>query len=470
MFNRKKKHSEKQKPKIKNSSAPIQNSNAYKNALAQRNAAGVFSTRGITVTSHELIMRIVNLLYAETWEAQKVIDIPVDDMLRSGWTYSCNDEKTSQLLLNAQEELHSLNKFERALKIERLEGGSALLLGISDGLDPSEPLDLNLVGKGDLRFVHVLSRQDIAIVSFETNPFSPNYGDPHFYQVRGRRVHKSRLIVFDGNPLFTRGSTDTYDMQDGFGVPVLRRIARDIYRSADTRDAASELVRKTGAFFIMTDLINQLSSNEGEANIKMIEEILCQLSAYDSAVINSDSQNPTQLQTISPNFAAVPELIESTMRIVAIAADIPLSRYLSDFSGGLGNNNGENESYYGMLETRRELRLKPKIKQYLEVLGRSVFGSDFDSSNVEVEFDPLWTESAQQKAATNSTNIASILSLVQSGVLSDEEGVKELVDLGALSPDLLENERPSSVMSDDIDVSEARQQLADTINDNPKSY
>jgi len=432
-----------QKKQIANTGANIDN--RPMSALASNfSGAGTCSDMGASYQAQPLppqqfrLQRAHNL-YQSTWEGRKIIDIPVADILRHGWTYECTDKSTAKALDNADQQYKMLQKLDQALRIERIEGGAAILLGVSDyKADPSKPLNVSDIGKGDLQFLHVIPRNQISVQNICNDPFDPCYGSPLLYTINGQIVHRSRLIIFDGNPLLN--GVNNYSVNsanDGFGFGNLDCLHDDIMQARGTRQAAFQLVNKTGMFFISTDLISALSSDEGEAKIDMMQDIMMQLSAYKGALMHTDASSPTTLDSISPNFAAVPDLMDKYLAVLSAGSDIPATRFLGQAPGGL-NATGDSdlENYYGRLMSEQQQKLKPSILQYLEVMGRSVFGAEFNSTDIDVTFEPLWTLSDTEIATIEASKVTSFGQLVASGILTDEEAVSEMIKAGLLSEDL----------------------------------
>ena len=435
----------KQRQRISNSGYGANVNQTFMSALSShRSGAGTCSDMGASYSVQPLPMMQFRLqraynLYQSTWEGRKIIDIPAADILRHGWNYDCASPDVVTALSNADAQYHMLQKINEALRIERLEGGSVILLGVSDYQnDPSKPLLLESIGVGDLQFLHVIPRHKMSVQQLCTDPFDPCYGSPELYSINGQTVHKSRLIIFSGNPL-TTGVND-YDKsspQDGFGFGVLDCLYDDIVQARGTRQAAFQLVNKTGMFLMIGPLLDMLATNEGDAKVEMMQDIMLQLSTYKGALINSDTNSPTNIETISPNFAAVPDLIDKFLAVLSAGSDIPATRFLGQAPGGL-NATGESdlENYYGRLTSEQTYKLKPALQQYLEVMGRSVLGPSFSSTNINIKFDPLWTLSDAELATIESTKRASYAQLVAQGILTDEEAVREMQAQGILSDNL----------------------------------
>lgn len=198
-------------------------------------------------------------LFQTDWSAKKIVQIPVDDMLRDGWELQGLTDAQKQRMDNANAELGALDAMRRAMRLERLVGGAAILLGVADGVeDPTQPLDVNRVGTDGLKFLNVLPRSRFTRVSWNQNPLSAGYGRPEFYWVQGQQVHHSRFIFFDGDPLlpvpdYTIQPTGL-ERNDGFGMSVLLAVYDDLTRATGSRQAAYQLLQRASVFLATADL------------------------------------------------------------------------------------------------------------------------------------------------------------------------------------------------------------------------
>ena len=111
------------------------------------------------------------------------MDIVADDMTRE-WVYlgEDEDEKAKEVM----DELTSLaaeEKFNEAIKWQRLFGGSIMIVGAMDGQSPDKPLRPERVKK--IEYLKVVDRTNIPITEckFETNPRSPMFGQIILYKV-----------------------------------------------------------------------------------------------------------------------------------------------------------------------------------------------------------------------------------------------------------------------------------------------
>lgn len=371
-------------------------------------------------------------LYYTDWAAKKIISIPVEDMLRDGWGYEGLTDAQASLLLTLQDSLEVLEQFKQAMRLERLIGGCIIYMGVDDGQDDaSQPLNYAALQKGCLKFLNVIPRTRVSNTTLDYDPLSPTYGRPITYWVNGVQVHVSRLILFKGDPLLQVPDSTIMPTQwtrnDGFGVSVLMPLLDDLTRATGSRQAAYQLVQRASVFLYATDTMDLESTNQGQAALKKMQDIVNQINLYRGAVLDVAPGQTAPVTTISPSFGSVPELVMTFLQVLAAAGDIPGSRFFSQAPGGLNApGDTELENYYGRLESSQKQDLRPKLLKLLKVMGPSALGEEYSSVKIDVLFEPLWSLSEAEQATIRTQDTTNILAMLASSLLSDFEALEEL--------------------------------------------
>lgn len=378
--------------------------------------------------------RFVIDLYYNDWAAKKIINVPVEDMLREGWDYSGLNSGQEAKLVTLQDHLQVMAKFKQAIRLERLLGGCAVLIGVDDGsATPCQPINYQNLRPGCLRFLNVIPRTRIADTTLDMDPLSPGYGEPLTYWVNGVQVHRDRLILFRGDPLLQAPDAGVVPAQwlrrDGFGVSVLMSMLDDISRATGSRQSAYQLIQRAGTFLYRADLMSLNGTAEGRRAIERMQEVINQINMFRGAVVDKgvgDQHDP--ITTISPHFGSVPELMMSLLQVLAAAADIPGSRFFSQAPGGLNASDGGTslENYYGGLESKQRQELRPNLLKLLRVMGPSALGDEFSNVNIDVTFRPLWSMSEKEQADIRAIDVQNVVNLLSSAVLTDAEAIEEL--------------------------------------------
>lgn len=375
----------------------------------------------------------LTLLYFTSWEARKIVEIPINDAFRIRPELIGIEEPEKVALLNACDKLQLFDKMKRAATQERLLGGSAILIGTAeDQDDPAKPLDIKQIDKGDLKFLNVISLNQIQNPEYNTDPFSENYDKPEHYSVNGIRTHYTRLVIFDGNPLFNYATQRL--MQNlrinpqGFGESVLVPLWDAIMRCIGTQQAAYQLIQKSSVTLVKAEqLLNLEGTKMGDIAVKQLQEMAEMISIYRAAIIKGKG---VEVEESGASFGSVPELLMSYLQTLSAASDIPASRFLGQAPGGLNaTGEGDLENYYNNIAAYQQTKLDPKYERLFDILGRSVLGKDKWLSirpNFEVEFESLWNLRETEKAQVNSTIVTMLRDLKNDGIIPTEKVIDEI--------------------------------------------
>ena len=372
-------------------------------------------------------------LYFTSWEAKKIVEIPVNDAFRIKPKLVGIEEAEKMALMNAMDKIGGWSKMRRAAIQERLLGGSAILLGVADSQDdPSKPIDQNSIDKGDLKFINVVTINQLSNPEYDNDPFSPGYDKPKYYQVNGIKTHISRLIIFDGDPLFNYTSQrvmQAYRVNpQGFGESVLASLWDSIIRAIGTQQAAYQLVQKSSITLVKTEnLLNLEGTRKGDEAVAALEEMARMVSIYRAAILKGKG---VELQENSASFGSVPELVMTYLQIVSAGSDVPASRFLGQAPGGLNaTGEGDLENYYNNIAAYQETHLDPKFEKLFDVLGPSVLGAERwkeVKKDFELEFESLWNLDGTEKASVDETNVRIMTALKEAGIVSPEFIVDEI--------------------------------------------
>jgi len=131
------------------------------------------------LTSDELIA-----MYRSDWLGGKIIDVPVEDMLRN-WISIISPESSADdltLIDGAIKNLKVKSLFEYGLKFGGLYGGELLYMHL-DGDNPEEELDVETVSQGKLLFLKLIEKENIGKVVFDEDIESKNYGEVESYEI-----------------------------------------------------------------------------------------------------------------------------------------------------------------------------------------------------------------------------------------------------------------------------------------------
>jgi phage-related protein (TIGR01555 family) len=388
-----------------------------------------FSTRNFS--SEEL-----DAMYSDDWLSGKLIDIPVEDMLREGWKYDAPGLDADQIGLVEEEEkiLQVKTKYDEVLKWSRLYGGAIVIMGIDGAGDPDEPLDVNRIKKGALKFLNVVDRFDLSVYDVnQIDPTLPNYRLPTYYSVFGaRKIHESRILRFEG----IRVPRRITERLNYWGIPVLQRVYDAIQNAQTTANSIASMTFEANIDVIkIDDLKRQLTTPAGsDALVKRF--LLAKILKSNNNMLLLDQTETYDRKGNNIASQGLPGVLQVFLEIVSGAADVPATRLLGRAPEGL-NSSGESQhrDYYDSLAGKQESILRPQHWKLNQVLVRSVLGTF--PEDWSFEFNPLWqlsekeqAEVEQIRANTDATNITSgiIAPALATGRLRDNKTYPDLTD------------------------------------------
>lgn len=330
--------------------------------------------------------------YRSDWIARKVVDIPAFDMIREGRNWHA-DAKQIEALEAEEARLQVWPKLAKALKLARLYGGSALIIGII-GDDPSLPLEPGRVAKGGLSYVHVASRYEVTAGEINRDAASPGWGEPIYYQMQSNkggaiRIDPSRVIRFIG--------ADVPDIayQQGWGDSILLALDEAVKNAGLAANGIAQLLQEA-----KVDVYKIPGFMAGVGDVAYRQKIIDRVSLANQAKsltngLLMDAEEEYVQKQIS--FSQLPEVLRLYLEIAAGAADIPATRLLGQSPSGMNaTGEGDLRNYYDRLSAEQQVDLRPKLEKLDGFLIPSALGSR--PAEIHFTFAPLWQISQREQA------------------------------------------------------------------------
>jgi hypothetical protein len=394
----------------------------------------------------------LNAMHRSDWLARKIVDIIPNDMTRAWRDWQAEQDQIEKI--EAVEKLPQINiqvKLNEALRKARLLGGAGLYLGMKDN-KPSEPLDIERVSKGDLQYVHVLTRLEVTTGERIRDIRSEWFNQPSYYEINAGgsqnlepvRIHPSRFIRFVGADILDT----TQAADDGWGDSILQVVYDAIQNAASSQQHTASMIpeAKTDVIYIpnLSDYLQnatttkQLTDRFTYANTikSMFNMVLLQGTGGNGPNDGGERWEQKQL-----SFAQLPELIRQFLQIASAAADIPITRLLGESPGGLNSTgDGDLKNYHDNIGARQTNELQPAINRLDEVTIRSALGSR--PAGIYYTWSPLEQMSKKEEAEIFKAKVEAARQIVGAGGTSPalmpvevvgEALANELIEDGSLS-------------------------------------
>lgn len=334
--------------------------------------------------------------YRGAWLPRKIVDIPAFDSVRAWRDWQA--KKAQIELIEAEEKrLNVKGKILEAKIKARLWGGAAVVIGTGDQ-NLTEPLDVERVGKGGLKYLTVISRRNLTAGEIDRDPASEWYGKPKVYQIKSTDgvqvdIHPSRLVVFNGAAQPDEEIvTTTYA---GWGDSVLLSVVEAIKQADGTAANIASLVFEAKVNVIrIPDFMQNVGDERYRAKILERYTLAATAKGINGDLLLDKEEEFEQKQA---SFATLPDVLMSFMQLVSGAADIPATRLLGQSPAGM-NATGESDlrNYYDRLQAMQSVEMTPAMGRLDECIIRSALGSR--DPDIYYEWAPLWGMSEKEKA------------------------------------------------------------------------
>jgi uncharacterized protein len=385
--------------------------------------------------------------YRGDWVARKVCDIPPFDACRA-WREWQAEQDQIEKIEKAEREYGLQRKLMWALSKARLYGGAALIMGI-EGQKFEDELDLEGVGKGDLKFVHAVTKWQIAAGPLMRDVTSPWFGEPTYYfrsnvpvpdPPASEKLEQSSLGYQPGEQIYIHPSRvvrliglDYPDWEQGpdqWGDSCLQPVLDAISNSGLVSSSIAAMISEAKLDVIkVPGLLEMLSTTEGS---QKVFDRFSQANVAKSVVNATLIDTAEEWERMQLSFSGMDAVMAMYLNIVSGAADIPATRLIGRSPAG-ENATGESDmrNYYDRLQADQKVRIQPALSRLDEVLLRSVFG-DRDE-DIYYEWSPLWQMDEEQKAAV---------------ALAKAQAHKIDVDAALINPDVLREARANQLIED----------------------
>jgi len=381
-------------------------------------------------------------MYEDSEIARKVVEQIPDDATRK-WRAWQAEGTQLDALEKAEKALAIRDKVKEAMQWSRLTGVHYLFMDIQDGQTTDQPVMLDRVKKGGLRFVVPLAYSDVAPGDIDNDPLSPGYGYPQYYDLASvstsrtdlTRIHPTRMIRFHGRerPMLTVQGRDGMSIFAGMESPIIQ------YESLMSNVASLVYEAKIDVLTI-PGLSDMFQTPEEEAAFTNSMRSMMALKGNNGVLIipgaNSKDGESATYQQKSFSFATLPDLIVSYERQVSAKAGIPHALLFGKEGGAGLSNTGDMElsSYYDRIGEMQSNEIEPKLTILDEALIRSALGTR--PPELWFEWNSLWQQSDAEKINNADKLTSAVDKAIKSGAVPAEVFsqplVTGLVNLGVL--------------------------------------
>lgn len=383
--------------------------------------------------------QLLSQLYVEHGIVQTLVDQPVEDSFRSGYTLKSgqlSDDDREKLTI-ADWRLGLTEALKGALKWGRLYGGGAVIVITDqdpylpldlDAINPDTPLEFRAVDMWELFFgvQNTISTMEL------DGEIGANLGDHYDYY--GIRLHKSRVYRVNGKeaPSFIRPRLR------GWGMSELERIVRSLNQFMKNQDVIFSLLdeAKVDVYRIKGFNSSLLNTGGTQATSKRIQ-LANMLKSFNSALVMDKEDEYDQKQI---TFAGLADVLLQIRQGIAADLKMPMTKIFGISAAGFNSGEDDIENYNSMLES--EIRQKARFMHVdlLQIACRKCFGIEID--DLMLEYNPLRILNAKEEEEVKDSQFNRVMSAYQSALIDDEEA-KNSMNSDSLLPIEVDPKKPA---------------------------
>lgn len=333
----------------------------------------------------------IEAAYRGSWLHRKIVDVPAQDMTRAGRDWDAEDDQIAAIE-KEEKRLGYWGKLRQALTLGRL-GGGAILIGFGD-TDPTMPAPTNIRPQ-QIQYLTVLSRWQLTIGDMETDPISPMFGQPRFFQLSGTsdqvKIHPSRVVCFHGLPV---PAISNAAWEDRFwGASVVEMVDEAVQQATTACAGFAALIDEAKVdVFRFDQMASSLMQPDGEARIMKRVELTNTGKSIHRAVILDGADEWDQRQL---TLSGIRDVIVTYDGRVAGAADIPATRLFGKAPDGMNaTGDGDLVNYFQGIGARQEMDLRPAM----DALDAAVLPSAGVKADLSWSFSTLMVMTEAQAA------------------------------------------------------------------------
>jgi phage-related protein (TIGR01555 family) len=405
---------------------------AWANPASGLGIPGLDKAVGIRFASQSAVPRNeLSELYRFDGIASKIVDRPVWDSVRQGWSIDVQGDEEADgdpidvALADTIEPLELRTVYTEARKWARLYGDALIIAGLDD-VDPDDPRTFALPatpGANPLWFEVVAAGYMGPVQAVYSDPADPS--KVTHYQINPHGKQTSTLLVDASRTWLVRGvqlPDEIAQQNDSWDDSVIQRVYQALTRVA-TADGTGVtfLSERQYPVFRVDGLIQRMVAKGPASVMARFQQMATNKSIYRAVVLDKGKEEFDVMET---SAAGISDLLNIYPNRVAAVSNIPVTILYGTSPGGL-NATGQSDfqGYYDFVEGSEQAEhLEPFLRWSTTLVMQ---GSEGPTAGVvlpfTVRFNPLTTPTAKEIADTRNVQANTDNTYWTMGALSSEE-------------------------------------------------
>ena len=359
----------------------------------------------------------VELLYYQNKIAEKVVNLLPKAALSDFTIITDSSNVSAEDIKNYLQKKHLIEAFEDTAIQGRLYGDAFLVLGLDDGQEPNQ--EINLERLKDLTFSYVL-------VTYEVSVDPQQYRNPDKYIVNisenlatvdlpsRLEIHKDRIIRLHGKKVRGRALLNT----SGFNLSVLQCLLEDLSLYNQAIRAISNMLDDHAVFvYKMAGLAQKVGRKLDERLLSRVQALVTGKSVTQSLVIDKDTE---EVSFISKTYSGLEPLVNKIEENLITSSGFPKSILIGSANQTALSEGGKaDEKHWAKIvsEYQQNVLKRPLMRlcQYVSaILGDA-------AATIDITFPSLLALSEKERMEIEKLKADTAKTYIESGFLTTEE-------------------------------------------------
>jgi len=341
---------------------------------------------------------------SQNWLIDKCCGVPAKDAVRKGYDIPLNNgEKLDPKVMQAIREGDKRRNIKGKMRTFAKKGaifGIRHALFMIDGIDYELPFNPDGIRPGSYKGITQIDPYWIAPEldrNAAANPASPEFYNPTWWRVQGRRVHRSHFVIM-------RNGDDVVDiLKPAYyygGIPVPQKIFERVYAADRTANESPALLLSKRLLTLKTDT-TKIFGPDSQFNTQM--ELTAQYRNNFGLQVIGTEEEVNQFET---SLTELNETIYTQYALVCAAANVPVTKIMGTPPKGMDATGEYDESnYHEELESIQTDIMQPLLERHHLCQMRSDIAPKFGIAPLETEVSwrPLDSYTTKEKAEINKT-------------------------------------------------------------------
>lgn len=360
----------------------------------------------------------------------KAMNIPAKDAIRKGWKVTCNDDldidpKVFDRISELDKKYRLREKLVNQSVYTKLFGIRVALFEVSS-TDPKyyeKPFNIDGVKansyKGIKQIDPVWCTPDTTYDNV-SDPANLNFYEPTYWQINGRRYHKSHLIITRGDEVADI-LKPTYQYA---GLSLTQKIYQRLYASERTADEVPLLVQtKRMNVYKMEDISTAISNMK--AFWDKMKSWIDLRDNFGFKFIGKDDE----IQQTETSLADLDVNIMTQFQLFCALVNVPSYKLLNAPMKGFSSGETEEASYREELENIQDFTLTPLLDRHYELLIKSEIKPKYKVDfNPTVKWNELDSVTELERSQINMNKSTTYANLSNAGLVSQDDVSKILIE------------------------------------------